>query len=301
MALVPVVALTDSDVDQLNQIIEHLQGEATSKDAYIFRSSSGNNFSVILSDNAGVRKFSIKDSDEVEVAYIDSNGNLVLSGGITQATLTLPVATSPAQTAEGSVVWDSDDNLITVGDGSSRKTFYPDSQMKLIANVATPTSTTSTSAVDLVTISTDVYGAALSIPVTAGLMITFNWRKQALAANGVAFGFKINSTVVCEAAFAATTNPLARSSATNQGEAGTGGFLILPRSSSNYIGWCPNIATAWIISTGITAYNPYIPVVLGGITAVMPSVAITSLAIRAINDTASNAAEVTSVQVWQLG
>lgn len=37
-------------------------------------------------------------------------------------TLVLPQTTSPAQTAEGSVVWDSDDDLLTVGDGVSRKT-----------------------------------------------------------------------------------------------------------------------------------------------------------------------------------
>lgn len=33
----------------------------------------------------------------------------------------LPAAASPAQTAEGSVVWDSDDDILTVGDGASRK------------------------------------------------------------------------------------------------------------------------------------------------------------------------------------
>lgn len=36
-------------------------------------------------------------------------------------TLIAPTATSPAQTAEGSIVWDSNDDLLTVGDGSSRK------------------------------------------------------------------------------------------------------------------------------------------------------------------------------------
>jgi len=33
-----------------------------------------------------------------------------------------PGATSPSQTAEGSAVWDTDDDVLTIGDGSSRKT-----------------------------------------------------------------------------------------------------------------------------------------------------------------------------------
>ena len=37
-------------------------------------------------------------------------------------TVVVPTSASPAQTVEGSVVWDSDDDLLTVGDGSARKT-----------------------------------------------------------------------------------------------------------------------------------------------------------------------------------
>lgn len=48
-----------------------------------------------------------------------AQGGSTLSPG----TLNLPTATSPAQTADGRVIWDSDDDVITVGDGSSRKTF----------------------------------------------------------------------------------------------------------------------------------------------------------------------------------
>ena len=36
-------------------------------------------------------------------------------------TLVSPTSASPSQTTDGSMVWDSDDNLLTVGDGSSRK------------------------------------------------------------------------------------------------------------------------------------------------------------------------------------
>lgn len=40
----------------------------------------------------------------------------------TSGSLVVPTATVPSQTAEGSVVWDSDDDLLTVGTGTGRKT-----------------------------------------------------------------------------------------------------------------------------------------------------------------------------------
>ena len=41
---------------------------------------------------------------------------------LTPATLNIPTAVTPAQTAEGQMVWDSDNDQLTVGDGVSRKT-----------------------------------------------------------------------------------------------------------------------------------------------------------------------------------
>lgn len=41
---------------------------------------------------------------------------------LSPATLILPGATSPAQTAEGSAVWDTDDDVLTIGTGAARKT-----------------------------------------------------------------------------------------------------------------------------------------------------------------------------------
>ncbi len=41
------------------------------------------------------------------------------------ATLTIPSSATPAQTAEGQMVWDSDDNLLTIGDAVGRQTFFP--------------------------------------------------------------------------------------------------------------------------------------------------------------------------------
>ena len=43
---------------------------------------------------------------------------------LTPATLNIPATAAPNQTADGQVVWDSDDNLITVGTGTTTKIFY---------------------------------------------------------------------------------------------------------------------------------------------------------------------------------
>jgi hypothetical protein len=52
----------------------------------------------------------------------------------TDGTVLLPTAAAPAQTAEGSVVWDSDDNLLTVGDGSSRKVMVDTATAQTLTN-----------------------------------------------------------------------------------------------------------------------------------------------------------------------
>jgi hypothetical protein len=46
-------------------------------------------------------------------------------------TLVLPQTTTPAQTAEGSIVWDSDNDILTIGDGTNRKTFSHDAVTRL--------------------------------------------------------------------------------------------------------------------------------------------------------------------------
>jgi hypothetical protein len=52
----------------------------------------------------------------------------------TDGTVLLPATASPAQTADGSVVWDSDDNLLTVGDGSSRKVMVDTTSTQTLTN-----------------------------------------------------------------------------------------------------------------------------------------------------------------------
>jgi hypothetical protein len=48
-----------------------------------------------------------------------TNPTLNAGGGV----LVLPQGTTPAQTAEGSIFWDTDDNLLSIGDGAARKVF----------------------------------------------------------------------------------------------------------------------------------------------------------------------------------
>lgn len=49
-------------------------------------------------------------------------------------TLVVPTSASPAQTTDGSVVWDSDDNLLTVGTGSARKTMVDTDSTQTLTN-----------------------------------------------------------------------------------------------------------------------------------------------------------------------
>lgn len=113
-------------INDLNQLIDLFEGASSMTEAWKLVSSSGENFIIKLADAAGARKFSIQDSAGVEVAYIDSDGNLTISGSFTPSgTLILPASTSPATTTDAAIQWDSDDNLIVVGDGSTTQTFYP--------------------------------------------------------------------------------------------------------------------------------------------------------------------------------
>lgn len=108
----------------VNQFKEHLEGGSSKTAPYHLKQSSGS-FQVTLADAAGATFFRINDSAGVDVFHVTSDGDIVFAGTLTQATIILPTSAAPAQTAEGSIVWDSNDDIITVGDSSSRKSFYP--------------------------------------------------------------------------------------------------------------------------------------------------------------------------------
>jgi hypothetical protein len=52
----------------------------------------------------------------------------------TDGAVLLPAVASPAQTAEGSVVWDTDDDLLTVGTGAARKTMVDTNSTQTLTN-----------------------------------------------------------------------------------------------------------------------------------------------------------------------
>lgn len=56
---------------------------------------------------------------------------------LSPATLNIPNSVAPAPTAEGQVAWDSDDNIITMGDGATTKHFPPSEAMSGDATQAT--------------------------------------------------------------------------------------------------------------------------------------------------------------------
>lgn len=61
--------------------------------------------------------------DETRVFVLpDESGTIVTTTAADFTTLILPLSSSPAQTAEGSVVWNSTSDLLTVGTSAARKT-----------------------------------------------------------------------------------------------------------------------------------------------------------------------------------
>jgi len=66
---------------------------------------------------------------------VGSGKTLSVAGTATiTGTLVVPTSATPAQTADGSMVWDSDDNLLTVGDGSSRKVMVDTTTAQTLTN-----------------------------------------------------------------------------------------------------------------------------------------------------------------------
>jgi hypothetical protein len=63
------------------------------------------------------------------VDYLRANGsnpaNTISNATIVTPTLTLKQSAAPAPTAEGDIQWDTDDNVVLIGDGAAAKTFVP--------------------------------------------------------------------------------------------------------------------------------------------------------------------------------
>jgi hypothetical protein len=81
-------------------------------------------------------------------------------------TLVVPTSASPAQTTDGSMVWDSDDNLLTVGDGSSRKVMVDTTTAQTLTNktLTSPSLTTPS-------ISSIVNTGTLTLPTSTDTLV----------------------------------------------------------------------------------------------------------------------------------
>lgn len=90
-------------------------------------------------------------------------------------TLIIPGATVPAQTAEGAIVWDTDNDLLTVGTGSGRKTLADTDTAQTLSNktltgavlAAGDISSGTLNVLRLPTsgVSANTYGSASAVPV----------------------------------------------------------------------------------------------------------------------------------------
>lgn len=98
---------------------------------------------------------------------VGSGKTLTVAGTATiTGTLVVPTSASPAQTTDGSMVWDSDDNLLTVGDGASRKVMVDTSTAQTLTNktLTSPSLTTPS-------ISSIVNTGTLTLPTSTDTLV----------------------------------------------------------------------------------------------------------------------------------
>lgn len=113
-------------------------------------------------------------------------GTLGCSGG----TLVLPAATTPAQTAEGSVVWDSDSDLLTIGTGAARKTMVDTDSSQTLTNktLTTPVfSGVPTGTVTAATFTPTIGGTASTNVGSSSLQAAWYQRVGNVVSGGVTF------------------------------------------------------------------------------------------------------------------
>ena len=217
------------------------------------------------------------DMSMTAAAKVTTNGDMVYATAAnTLARLGIGTAGQTLQVSGGIPAW------VTVAAVTA--------DVVLAGSSSAATSTTSTSAVDLVTIS------GLNIPVATGFQVSVNYRKLASAAQDAHLGIKFNSTTYLEAN--TNSGTLAEMSGVQRAEDGLAVIQVAPRSSANYLNGIWWGYQSHASSTGaVTSTMP-----MGSAGAMTPSAlivnaTITSIVIRAINNTTSNAVEVTSIRI----
>lgn len=209
--------------------------------------------------------------------------------------MALATWTDPVDRADGYVVGATNWNQL-VGDTGNLQFLYENSWIPVAVNTAA-TSTSSTSEVDLLTLT-----PTNSIGINDWAMVFFECRKLATFATTVSFGLKINSTTVLAALpGSGHTRPI--SSATARAEAGFVRFVIPPRSTANY-GFGIQSDWIWYTTAGAPATSilDSVAAATGSTTlaAAVPNAAITSVTIRAINNSNNNSVEVKNAGLYML-
>jgi len=286
MSLTRVTALEQASIDDLNQIIDLLEGTSGFDTAFLLRCLAGSDFKIRLADAAGARRFEIQDSAGVAQAYIDSDGNLTVLGSFTPGSLILPGATSPSLTTNNQVAVDTDDVNLKVRIGGTDRSFYPGKAGWQFAGSNTQEATmTSSTAADMVTVT------GLSIPATAPVMIVTSFRKSANAFQPV-IGLKVNSTTVVEASAGGTAAGIGAFASTNEAQDGISVITLGPRRTNYDHGLAGYYATSGATGSSILTRPA------GFLTAAIPIATITDIIIRGDSD-GTNTLGVHGVYVYQ--
>lgn len=279
MTITRVVEGNTIEIEDLNQLIDLLEGGNSQTLAFKFVSKTGENFIVKLADAAGARKFSIQDSAGVEVASINSNGEASFAQITSTGATLLPSSTTPADTTEASIQWDSNDDRIAVGTGSAVAQFLPGIGMGYLVGAST-TEATSTSTTDDTILRTVTLTESVS--ATAPLLVMFNYRKSTGHASAVYFGVKLNTTIMLNGT--SSTPQAASCSANNQAESGIAMVFFGPRRAAYTSVWgrSSTFVTASGASNGDSALE-YTATTNPAPTAAITEVTITGKCANALN------------------
>lgn len=153
-----VTAGSTIQINDLNQLIDLLEGGNSMTGAFNLVSTSGEDFIIKLADAAGARSILIKDSSGATVASINSNGEATFTSTTSSGAMVIPSSTSPGDTTEGSIQWDSNDDRLVIGDGATTQTFYPGDPSS-INRVALKTSTQDFTTTTYADVTSDTGGA----------------------------------------------------------------------------------------------------------------------------------------------
>jgi len=202
-----------------------------------------------------------------EVVYVTAH-----TGSATSATISRAKEGSAARQHASGIAW------------VHGPTLYDFKGWRLEAENTAEQTTTSTSAVDLLTIS------GLLIPVTQSILIMVASRKSAGAAAGAAIGLKINSTITAEAAVGAVFNVVQNFGTQNEAQMGVSTIWILPRVT-NYL----KCAKADYVYQGAANTSAGQAALAG--TADIPNATITSITFRGISGSASVTLGIKDVEI----